>query len=99
PAEIASLRTTITGVVEKPCLERIAAGDATPPKNAHTGERAAYFPETGFAATPTFARMALRAGNRIAGPTLIEEHASTTVIPPGDSVEVDALGNLVISIS
>ena len=38
------------------------------------------------------------AGNRIAGPALVEEHASTTVVLPGDKLQVDALGNLVIEI-
>jgi N-methylhydantoinase A len=98
-AEIASLRTTITGIVEKPGLERIKAGNATPPKEADTGTRKAFFQEVGFVDTPTFARAALLAGNRIQGPALIEEHASTTVVLPGDSVEVDALGNLNITIS
>jgi N-methylhydantoinase A len=41
----------------------------------------------------------LLAGNRIQGPALIEEHASTTVVLPGDRLDVDAIGNLVISIS
>jgi N-methylhydantoinase A len=99
PAEIASLRTTITGIVEKPGLERIEAGGAMPPKEAQTGSRRAFFEEIGFTDTPTFARAALLAGNRIEGPALIEEHASTTVVLPGDSVEVDALGNLAITIS
>ena len=98
-AEIASLRTTITGVVEKPELERIEAGDETPPKHARTGARQAFFQETGFVDTPTFARAALLAHNRIAGPALIEEYASTTVVLPGDSMEVDALGNLIMTIS
>jgi N-methylhydantoinase A len=99
PAEIVNLRTTITGLVEKPGLERIEAGDATPPKAAKTGSRKAFFQDIGFADTPTFARAALLAGNRIQGPALIEEHASTTVALPGDNVEVDAIGNLIISIS
>ncbi|MGE3987295.1 hydantoinase/oxoprolinase family protein [Pseudorhodoplanes sp.] len=99
PAEIASLRTTVTGIVEKPGIEQIARGDATPPADAHTGNRKAYFQETGFADTPTFAREKLLAGNRIQGPALIEEHASTTVALPGDEIEVDTIGNLVISIS
>jgi N-methylhydantoinase A len=99
PAEIVNLRTTITGLVEKPGLERIEAGDATPPKAAKTGSRKAFFQDMGFVDTPTFARTALLAGNRIQGPALIEEHASTTVVLPGDSVEVDAIGNLIISIS
>jgi N-methylhydantoinase A len=99
PAEIASLRTTITGIVGKPGLERIQTGGATPRKEAETGSRKAYFQEVGFVDTPTFARAALLAGNRIEGPALIEEQASTTVVLPGDSVEVDALGNLNITIS
>jgi N-methylhydantoinase A len=74
-------------------------GEATPPKEAETGSRKAFFQAVGFANTPTFARAALMAGNRIQGPALIEEHASTTVVLPGDSVEVDALGNLIITIS
>jgi N-methylhydantoinase A len=98
PAEIASLRTTVTGIVEKPGLEEIARGGATPPEDARTGSRKAYF-DGGFVDTPTFARPALVAGNRIVGPALIEEYASTTVVLPGDSAEVDAIGNLVITIS
>ncbi len=39
------------------------------------------------------------AGNRIKGPALIEEHASTTVLMPGDVLEVDAFGNLVIAVA
>ncbi len=45
------------------------------------------------------ARAALLAGNRIDGPALIEEHASTTVLLPGDRLEVDAYGNLVIAVA
>jgi N-methylhydantoinase A/oxoprolinase/acetone carboxylase beta subunit len=52
----------------------------------------------GFLETPTYDRPALKAGNRIAGPALSEEHASTTVAHPGDAVEVDAFGDLVITI-
>ena len=48
--------------------------------------------------TPTYDRARLAAGNRIDGPALIEEHASTTVVQPGDKVEVDAFGNLHIEI-
>jgi N-methylhydantoinase A len=99
-AEIASLRTTVSGIVEKPGLESIATGGETPPERAHGGDRSAYFEAAGgFVDTPTFARNALLAGNRIIGPALIEEHASTTVVLPNDSVEVDTVGDLVITIS
>ena len=99
-AEIVSLRSTVTGVMRKPPQETVAAGDASPPAAASTGERAVFFDRAdGFVATPTFARAALLAGNRIAGPALIEEHASTTVLTPGDALEVDRFGNLVLAIA
>jgi N-methylhydantoinase A len=44
-------------------------------------------------------REELKAGNVIRGAALIEEHASTTVLQPGDVLRVDALGNLCIAIA
>jgi N-methylhydantoinase A len=41
----------------------------------------------------------LLAGNCIVGPALVEEHASTTVVLPNDSLKVDDIGNLAITIS
>lgn len=96
-SEIVSLRVTVTGMLEKPVLEKIATGDAAPPAAADTGMRAVRFGEDALD-TATWNRTALLAGNRIDGPALIEEHASTTVLHPGDSLEVDPFGNLVISI-
>jgi len=96
-AEIVSLRATVTGVMRKPPQETIAVGAAAPPAAAHTGKRPVYFGE-GFIDTPTYARAHLLAGNRIEGPALIEEHASTTVVLPGAVVEVDTFGNLVIAV-
>jgi N-methylhydantoinase A len=52
----------------------------------------------GFRATPVYRRAALLAGNRIKGPALIEEYASTTVLMPGDMMTVDAFGNLMIAV-
>ena len=98
-AEIVSLRSATIGMMRKPQLEPVAQGHAEPPAEAFTGKRPVYFASAGgFVETPTYARARLLAGNRIAGPALIEEHASTTVVHPKDSVEVDRLGNLVITI-
>lgn len=99
PAEIVSLRSTVTGVVAKPGIEPAKAGDEQPPAAAFTGTRQACFAaDAAFVETPTFARHALLARNRIVGPALIEEHASTTVLFPGDVATVDALGNLAIAV-
>ena len=99
PAEIVSLRATVTGVMKKPRLRPIEAGDAEPPQAARSPSRDVYFSELGrFASTPIFRREALLAGNVIEGPALVEEHASTTVVLPGDRLSVDRYGDLVIAI-
>jgi N-methylhydantoinase A len=98
-AEIVSLRSAITGLMRKPAFEPIATGAAEPPHQAFRGQRPVYFAEAGrHVDTPTYDRTKLVAGNRIAGPALIEEYASTTVAHPGDIVTVDAFGDLVIEI-
>ena len=48
--------------------------------------------------TPLYAREKLTAGNAIAGPALIQEYASTTVLAPGDKLTVDRFGNLDITV-
>jgi N-methylhydantoinase A len=97
-AEIVSLRSAITGQMRKPPFEHIAKGSVEPQGEAFCGTRPVYFANTGFVDTPTYDRPALRAGNIIDGPTLIEEHASTTVVLPGDIVTVDDFGDLTINI-
>ena len=98
-AEIVSLRSAIAGLMRKPAFEPIAAGAADPPASAVRGSRAVFFAEAGRRVdTPIYERAALLADNRIAGPALIEEYASTTVVHPGDVVTVDAFGDLVIEI-
>jgi N-methylhydantoinase A len=96
-AEIVSLRATVTGTMRKPAQGKIKRGGVAPPKAAFTGKRPVYV-VGGFRPAPTYRRAELLAGNRIAGPALIEEHASTTVLMGGDRCEVDAYGNLVIAV-
>lgn len=97
--EIVTLRATVIGVMDKPPMERIPQGDAAPPAEARRGARNVYFSETGKAVpTAVFDRARLLAGNRISGPALVEEHASTTVVLPGDELEVDTYGNLRIDL-
>ena len=96
-AEIVSLRSTVTGLMRKPPQRKIARGQKAPAKAASSGKRKVYYGGK-WHLTPTYRRDALTAGNRIKGPALIEEYASTTVLMPGDVMEVDALGNLVIAV-
>jgi N-methylhydantoinase A len=96
-AEIVSLRSTVAGVMRKPSQAKIKRGSSAPPKAAHSGSRRVYF-EGSFRTVPTYRRAELLARNKIKGPALIEEHASTTVLMPGDACDVDAWGNLVIAV-
>ena len=98
PAEIVSLRSSVIGVMKHPALERIARGKPRPPAAALRGRRRAYFEAGGWVEAAVFQREALLAGNRISGPALIEEHATTTVLQPGDTLQVEPYGNLDISV-
>ena len=61
--------------------------------------RAAYFEESaGTVETDIYDRDALSAGARLAGPAIVEQADSTTVIHPGQRARVDALGNLLIEV-
>jgi N-methylhydantoinase A len=44
--------------------------------------------------TPRYDRGRLKAGHRIAGPAILIQHNSTTLLPPGYVAEVAEFGNL-----
>ena len=99
PAELVSLRVTVRGVMRKPPREPVAAGGPVPPDGALRGHKPVYFGSAGtHVSTPVYERTRLLGGNRIIGPALLEEHASTTVLAPGDTLVVDDFGNLDIAI-
>lgn len=99
PAQIVSLRVSAVGRLTKPDLVKVPDGDRVPPPAARTGSREVVFaPGTGAVSTPVYARAALLAGNRITGPAVIEEPTATTLLRPGDSLEVDGFGNLLLEI-
>jgi N-methylhydantoinase A len=95
-AEIVSLRSATIGSMRKPPFEHIEKSGPAPDRDSFRGTRPVYFAGAGFVETPSYYRHALKAGNRITGPALIEEHASTTVVHPGDRLTVDDFGDLVI---
>jgi N-methylhydantoinase A len=79
----------VTGVVDLPQIAA-ATGPATP-----KGHRPVWF--GGWVDAPVYDRDDLRAGHHIAGPALVEENASVTVLDPGKTLSVDAVGNLMIA--
>ena len=98
-ADIVSLRVTVMGRMKKPPRHAVASGSAKLDAQALRTHKPVYFRSAGqFVDTPVYRRDVLKSGNEFQGPALVEEHASTTVVQPGDSVKVDLYGNLQISI-
>jgi N-methylhydantoinase A len=94
-AEIVSLRLSVVGSIAKPALAPIPRSGGADPDGALIGVRKVDFGVLGgLRETPVYDRARLAAGHAVAGPALIQEYASTTVLPPGDRLAVDALGNL-----
>ncbi len=98
-AEIVSVRATIAGIMPKPPRHPLPAGQGVPAAAARLRTAKVCFrARDGFVGTAVYARDALSAGDRIDGPALIEEHASTTVLSPGDRMLVDPFGILDIAV-
>jgi N-methylhydantoinase A len=93
PVEVVNLRLAVTASRRTPPQERAPAirGEL---KQALTERRKAWFAETGYTATPVYDRDRLPAGCRIAGPAIIEQMDTTTVVPPHAVVKADRLGYL-----
>ncbi len=65
---------------------------------ARKPDRLVYFPELGgYQPCPIYERARLPRGARLAGPAVVEEPESTTVLPPGAVAEVDPWANLLVS--
>lgn len=90
--ELVNLCVSGFGLIERPQMPRLAG---RPANAASRASRAVYF-GAGFRDTPVFDRALLPPASRINGPAVIEEFGSTTVVFPGQSVEVDPHGILVI---
>jgi len=97
-ADIVSLRVSAIGRLGKPEVPRIPAGEKNPPAEAKRGVRTVIFDGAGAVEASVFDRAKLLAKNVIAGPAIIEETASTTVIEPGDVVAVNEYGHLVMEL-
>lgn len=66
---------------------------------ARKGSRQAYFGDRGgWHEMDVYDRYLLLPGLSAEGPAAIEEHESTTLVPPGSSFHVDRHGNLILSI-
>jgi N-methylhydantoinase A len=97
PCQIVNFRVRAVGLVPKPGVAKTARGDGSS-NRALKGRRKAYFQEVGgFVETDVYDRLRLLHGDRIDGAAIIEEPDSTTICPPGYTIEVDQFLNLLIA--
>ena len=97
-ALVMSLRTAVIGRRPTVSLDGLAAAPARGAlADAKAGSRRAWF-DGAWRDTPIYRREHLAVGVRFDGPAIVEQLDSTTVVEPGDRVEVDASGNLIISV-
>jgi N-methylhydantoinase A len=88
------LRVRVPAEPYAPVAEEMVPGDGT---QALRCERAVYF-DGAWVQTRVYDRELLRPGDALAGPALVAEYTSVTVLPPGAQLEVDGLRNLVIEV-
>jgi N-methylhydantoinase A len=74
--------------------EQLHDGDGS---RALVSTRSVYF-DGEWVPTRVYERERLRAGDSFAGPAIVTEYSSATVVPPGDVLRVDELRNLVIEV-
>jgi N-methylhydantoinase A len=76
--------------------DREADTEQSPPDEAISGHRSVTFSEH-TRQTPVYERAALSAGHTFAGPAIVEEPQSTTVVFPDQTARVDPGLNLIIT--
>jgi N-methylhydantoinase A len=89
--EIVNFCVSGFGVIDRPAIPKLGTASGIPPCTY----REVYF-NGGFIRTPIYQRPTFGAGLRLEGPAVVEEFGSTTVVFPGQTLEVDTFGNLAI---
>lgn len=95
--ELIRFNVTVSGPMGKATLPTMAPTGhqgSTPP----TATRAVYFQDQGVTETPIYRREDLSDGFSVIGPLIVEEVSSTTVVHPGQRLEVGAAGLMTIQL-
>jgi N-methylhydantoinase A len=96
--EIVTLRLRASAATPRPRLARAGKSRARIGAKAALGKRTIYWAERKRALlTPIYDGALLVAGNRIAGPAVVETTDTTVVVHPGRTLKVDAFGNFEIA--
>ena len=95
--EVVNARLVATGPAPKGKLKKYRKKGRA--KDALKGRREVYFREAGgFVKSQIYDRARLCYGASLAGPAIVEQFDSTTVVPPGVHAKVDQYLNLVLDL-
>jgi len=96
PLEVVNVRVRTVSSAEpfEQSMEPLHSGDG---EQAVIGSRQVYF-DGAFVKTSIYERGLLRPGDTFAGPAIVSEYSSATILPPGNVLRVDGLHNLVIEV-
>ena len=92
--EIITLRVIATAATEKLSWPALEAGEGHNPEAAVMYTRPTTFDSGETLDTPRYDRGKLKSGQTVAGPAIIIQHDSTSLIPQGYTAEVTQYGNL-----
>ena len=94
--EVVNIRVRMVSAAERfePEAQELTESDGA---RALIGLRQVYF-DGAFQEARLYDRELLHPGDVFVGPAIISEYSSATILPPGDVLRVDALGNLVIEV-
>ena len=93
--ELVLITMTAVGVNQSPGLASLPPG----PPAAPIAERPVYFSGAGWVPTQIYRREQLPPGAELVGPAVVEEAMSTTLVHPGERVDTDDFGNLLIHVA
>ena len=95
PLELVHARVAVVGTLKKPSPKRHATRSRRPSAAAVRGSRKVFF-DGRFVASTVLERGALGPGTGFAGPAVVEEDGSVTVVWPGWDARIDEYENIVL---
>lgn len=96
PVEVVNLR--VTGSAKLAAIERLSPAKTDGAMPEPIEHRLVFFDDGKPRETPVYLRSTLRVGDRLSGPLIVEQLDTTTVVYPGDRLQVDAAMNLLIEV-
>jgi N-methylhydantoinase A len=97
PIELVNIRTVTFQVLDRPTVEAVAGPAAKTEQKCEPGSiRDATFHGVGTVETPVYRRSDIPRNARIAGPAIIEQADTTTVVYPGQVAETGSEGILLV---